>query len=180
MSRIGRKPIKIEQGVSIDLDGNKVSISGPKGKLQYTLPSTTGVKIEENTIRVENKADERDKACRALFGTARSILQNMVTGVYGGYRKELEIRGVGFRGQCSGKRLVLNLGFSHQVEFQVPEEVDVSMSGNNRIVVEGVDKQVVGEAAAKIRSFRPPDPYKGKGIRYLGEEIISKEGKTVG
>lgn len=180
MSRIGRKPIQITNGVSVGLDDRKVTVRGPRGELAYILPTTVNLQIENSTIKVENVGAERDKQARALFGTVRAILQNMVTGVDQGFRRELEIRGVGYRGQCNGQRLMLSIGFSHQVEFHAPEEVSISMPENNRIVVEGIDKQVVGETAAKIRSFRPPDSYKGKGIRYAGEEVALKEGKTVG
>ncbi len=180
MSRIGKQPIKIDSGVTVEMKDQAVSVKGPKGQLEYTLPDCVKVQQEDGMLRLENLGADKDKKSRALYGTARAILQNMVTGVSTGYRKELEIRGVGFRGQCAGQRLVLNLGFSHQVEFFAPEEISISMSGNNRIVVEGIDKQLVGETAAKIRSFRPPDAYKGKGVRYLGEEVIQKEGKTVG
>ncbi len=180
MSRIGRKPIQIVDGVSVSLEDRKVLVKGPKGELAYMLPPTVNLKIEDAIIRVENIGAERDKAARAMFGTVRAILQNMVTGVNQGFRRELEIRGVGYRGQCTGQRLMLSVGFSHQVEFNAPAEVDLSMPENNRIVIEGIDKQVVGETAAKIRSFRPPDSYKGKGIRYVGEEVALKEGKTVG
>ncbi len=180
MSRIGKKPIQISDGVSVSLDGRTVQVSGPKGAMQFALPETAGLRIDDRVVKVENLGGDRDKAAKALYGTVRAIIQNMVTGVSQGFRRELEIRGVGFRGQCQGQRLVLNLGFSHQVEFHAPEGVAVSMPENNRIVIEGIDKQVVGETAAKIRSFRPPDNYKGKGIRYLGEHVILKEGKTVG
>ncbi len=180
MSRIGKKPIKIVDGVSLTVTERQVAVEGGKGKLECRLPDSVELRMADGVVQVENTADERDKPAKALFGTARAILQNMVTGVSQGFRRDLEIRGVGYRGQCQGQRLVLNLGFSHQVEFQAPEGVAVSMPENNRIAVEGIDKQVVGEVAAKIRSFRPPDAYKGKGIRYVGEEVIQKEGKTVG
>lgn len=180
MSRIGKKPIQITKGVKVALNGREVAVSGPKGSLNYSLPATTNLRIDDTVLQVENTAPEQDKKAKALFGTARAILQNMVIGVSEGFRRELELRGVGFRGQCKGQRVVLSLGFSHQVEFVAPEGIAVAMPANTKITIEGIDKQMVGETAAKIRAFRPPDSYKGKGIRYVGEEVVLKEGKTVG
>jgi large subunit ribosomal protein L6 len=157
-----------------------VTISGPKGELKYTLPECVKLKQEDNELRVVCKTYETDAAARALFGTARSRLNSMVIGVTDGFRKELQIQGVGYRGNCQGQKLVLSLGFSHPVEFTAPANISLSMPDNTRIVVEGIDKQLVGQCAATIRRFRPPDAYKGKGIRYFGEHISLKEGKTVG
>ena len=180
MSRIGRKPIEIKDGVTVEEKAGVVTVSGSKGTLEYRLPDCVRMSQDEKTLTVECDAGRSDKRERALFGTARAILQNMVIGVSEGFKRELEIQGVGYRGQCQGgSKLVLNLGYSHPVEFFAPEGVTLSMPENTKIVVEGIDKQLVGEAAAKIRSFRPPDNYKGKGIRYAGEYVQIKEGKTV-
>lgn len=180
MSRIGRKPINIEGGVSVAMDGRKVTVSGTKGKLDFELPETVRLQVDEESLQVENLASDRDKKSRALFGTVRSLVQNMVTGVSKGFRRDLELRGVGYRCQCKGQRLVLSLGFSHQVEFIAPDGINISIPEANKIAIEGIDKQLVGYVASKIRSFRPPDSYKGKGVRYVGENVIIKEGKTVG
>jgi large subunit ribosomal protein L6 len=180
MSRIGRKPIEIKDGVNVEEKAGVVTVTGSKGTLEYRLPGCVRLNQDDKTLTVECDAGRSDKKERALFGTARAILQNMITGVSDGFKRELEIQGVGYRGQCQGSsKLVLNLGYSHPVEFFAPEGVTVSMPENTKIVVEGIDKQLVGEAAAKIRSFRPPDNYKGKGIRYVGEYVQIKEGKTV-
>lgn len=180
MSRIGRKPIQIKDGVTVAAESRKVTVSGPKGQLEYSLPECIDLKQEDGMVVVSCSAPPKQKRERALFGTARAIVQNMIVGVSEGFKRELEIRGVGYRGQCQGdNKLVLNLGYSHPVEFFAPEGVKLSMPDNTKIVIEGIDKQLVGEAAAKIRSFRPPDNYKGKGIRYAGEFVQIKEGKTV-
>jgi large subunit ribosomal protein L6 len=180
MSRIGRKPIEVKDGVTVEEKAGVVTVTGSKGTLEYRLPDCVRLNQDDKTLTVECDAGRSDKKERALFGTARAIIQNMITGVSDGFKRELEIQGVGYRGQCQGNnKLVLNLGYSHPVEFFAPDGVTVSMPENTKIVVEGIDKQLVGEAAAKIRSFRPPDNYKGKGIRYVGEYVLIKEGKTV-
>jgi len=177
MSRIGKRPISLD-GATVEVQGRTVTVSGPKGKLSWTLPEGIGVRVEESRLIVERHDDSRQGA--ANHGLARSLLQGMVIGVTRGFRKELEIQGVGYRGQCSNNKLTLSLGFSHPVEYTAPEGVTLSMPNQNLIVVEGIDKQKVGQVAATIRSFRPPDAYKGKGIRYVGEQVTLKEGKTVG
>lgn len=180
MSRIGKKPIAIGSKVKVELSGQAVTVSGPKGELSYVLPTGITLKLNEKLLTVECPGYEGNAEKKALFGLARSLLQNMVTGVSEGFKKELQIVGVGYRGQCQKNVLSLNLGFSHSVQFPAPDGVQLSMPENTRIIVEGIDKQIVGQTAAVIRSFRPPDAYKGKGIRYSDEQITLKEGKTVG
>ena len=179
MSRIGKRPIAIDASVKVDISGQGVKVSGPKGELSYTLPACVSVSVEDTRLRVECPGYEQNAEKKALYGLARSLLQNMVTGVTSGFRKELQIVGVGYRGQCSSNVLNLSLGFSHPVQFPAPEGITLSMPENTRIVVEGIDKQQVGQTAAIIRAFRPPDAYKGKGIRYRDEQVSLKEGKTV-
>ena len=178
MSRVGNKPIKMGDKVDVTLSDRTVTVKGPKGELSWDVPEGVDVRVVENEIRVAQPDD--GAADSATYGLVRSLLQNFVVGVTEGFRKQLEIQGIGYRGQCQGSRLVLNLGFSHPVEYQVPEGIDVSMPNQTTIVVEGIDKQLVGQTAATIRAFRPPDNYKGKGVRYTGEYVPLKEGKTVG
>lgn len=178
MSRIGKKPVHLADGAKLEVKDRTVVVSGPKGTLDYTVPECLDLKLEDRLIRLE-RTDETANSS-AMQGLARSLIQGMVTGVTVGFRKVLEIHGVGFRGKCQGRKLVLNLGFSHPIEFEVPETLNVSMPNPTQIVIEGPDKQLVGQAAATIRGFYPPDSYKGKGIRYDNERISLKEGKTVG
>lgn len=178
MSRIGRKPVRLIDGAKAAVDGRKITVEGPKGTLEFEAPEKILVRQEDDQVIVE--ALEETAHLRACQGMVRSIVQNMVTGVTTGFRRELEIQGVGYRGKCQGQKLVLNLGLSHPVEFVVPDSLQISMPSATQIVIEGADKQMVGQAAATIRGFRPPDSYKGKGIRYAGEQITLKEGKTVG
>ncbi len=176
MSRIGKMPITIPAGVTFNVEGNNVVVKGPKGELSQTM--FEGIKIEknDNTLTVTRASDE--KKLRELHGLFRMLISNMVTGVSEGFKKELEIIGVGYRGAKQGNKLVLNLGYSHQVEMEDPKGIKTDMEGNNKIVVSGIDKQQVGAYAAVIREKRPPEPYKGKGIRYAGEKVRRKEGKT--
>ena len=176
MSRIGRMPITIPAGISIDIDGNNVTVKGPKGELSQTV--CKGIKIEQNDNTVTVSRENDEKKLRELHGLFRMLIANMVTGVSVGFKKELEIIGVGYRGAKQGSKLVLNLGYSHQVEMEDPQGITTNMEGNNKIVVSGIDKQQVGAYAAVIRDKRPPEPYKGKGIRYAGEKVRRKEGKT--
>lgn len=178
MSRIGKKPITIEGGATVTADGRAVTVSGPKGNLSYALP--TGVSLAQDKGQVVLSADTTSAQGRMFLGLARSLLQGMLKGVTAGYRKELTIEGVGYRGQIAGQKLTLSLGFSHPVIFQAPAGLKLTMPEQTRIVIEGIDKHMVGEAAAQIRRFRPPDAYKGKGVRYAGEKVTLKEGKTVG
>ncbi len=178
MSRIGRTPIKLPENVEVKRDGQTMRVSGPKGELQFRLPLDIDTEIDEGELRVTRKTDT-NKA-KAKHGMARSVLHSMVIGVTDGFTRELEIQGVGMRGECSGQTVTLNLGYSHPVKFTVPESVSPSMPSNTRIVLQSCDKHAVGQVAADIRALRPPDAYKGKGIRYVGEEISLKEGKSVG
>ncbi|MDT8389303.1 MAG: 50S ribosomal protein L6 [Lentisphaeria bacterium] len=180
MSRIGKKPIAIDGGAKVELAGRTVKISGPKGELTYELPDCVALTQEDSQLVFTCDGFETDARKKALYGLARSLVQNMVIGVTVGFKKELQIVGVGYRGQCQQNMLNLNLGFSHAVQFPAPEGIALSMPENTRIIVEGIDKQLVGQTAAVIRGFRPPDAYKGKGIRYSDEQISLKEGKTVG
>ena len=177
MSRIGKKPVDIPAGVKVTLNDGVVTVEG-KSKLALTLPPHVAVEIKENQLLV-TQADDTRKA-GAMHGLTRSLINNMVIGVTTEFRKELAIVGIGYKAQLSGKKLTLSLGYSHTIEFPVPEGITVTVTPENKIIVEGADKQLVGETAAEIRRFRPPEPYKGKGIRYVDERIVLKEGKSVG
>jgi large subunit ribosomal protein L6 len=177
MSRIGVKPIPVPNGVNVTLgDGNAVKVKGPKGELSQAFTPVLTLVQEDGVIRVERPNDTRD--VKALHGLTRSLLNNMVVGVTDGYTKTLEILGVGYRAQMDGKNLVLNVGYSHPVRMVAPEGITYAVEGNNRVSVSGINKQVVGEEAARIRGVRPPEPYKGKGIRYQGEMVRRKAGKA--
>ena len=179
MSRIGKLPVAIPDGVTVEIsEDNVVTVKGPKGELTKALHPDMVIKAENGEVTVACPNGDV-KNYNALWGLTRSLINNMVIGVTTGFKKELQIVGVGYKAQLTGKKLVLNLGFSHTIEFNVPEGVKVTVDGA-KITVEGADKQAVGEAAAEIRRFRPPEPYKGKGIRYADERIILKEGKSVG
>jgi large subunit ribosomal protein L6 len=177
MSRIGKMPIVIPPKVKVDLKGQNVSVEGPKGKLQWQLPGRTAVSMEKDQMVVVRKGE--DAEARALHGLSRSILHNMVKGVSDGFVKKLEIHGVGFKAAVQGKNVTLNLGYSHQITYPIPDQVKVTVEENTKLTIEGPDKQAVGKVASEIRSFYPPEPYKGKGVRYSDEKIIRKEGKTV-
>ena len=177
MSRIGNQPITIRNGVKIGIEGNKVQVSGSKGSSEHYLPDVINVEHKQDHLIVKRVNNSR--RARSLHGLTRSLLANMVKGVEVGFKKELEIQGVGYKAQVSGKKLVLNLGYSHPVEYEIPQYVDIKVTDNTKILVQGSDKQQVGQIAAIIRDFRKPEPYKGKGIRYVGEYIMMKEGKTV-
>jgi len=176
MSRIGKKPIEIPQGVTVTLDGNKITVKGPKGELSRELHNDIIVKIEENTILIERPSD--NKLHRSLHGTTRSIVANMVEGVTNGYSRNLELVGVGYRASKNGANLVLNVGYSHPVEITPEAGIEIEVPAQTKITVKGIDKERVGAIAANIRSVRLPEPYKGKGIKYEGEKIRRKEGKT--
>ena len=177
MSRIGRKPIEVDKNVKVKIEAGIVSMESAKGKLSYQLPWGIEAKLEDNKIIVERKNNTKD--LRAKHGLARALLANMVEGLKNGFKKELEIVGVGYKVQMKGKTLVMNLGFSHPVEINPPEGIKISAASNTRIVIEGIDKALVGEVAAKIRAIYPPEPYKGKGVRYLGEQVRKKLGKAM-
>ena len=178
MSRIGKNPILIPEEVKVSLDGSAVKVSGPNGSLEFNFRKEMIISQNDGLILVKRDSDNREQ--KSLHGTTRQIINNMVIGVSKGFSKELEIIGVGYQAQVQGSRLHLQLGFSHDIYFDMPDEVKVSANNRTEIKVEGIDKQLVGAVAAKIRSFRPPEPYKGKGIRYKGEYVRSKQGKTVG
>ena len=177
MSRIGKKPVEIPKGVTVTPQGSSVGVKGPKGEIARTFPSFIRVGLEGGQVVVSCERDDKDG--RAVYGTARSIISNMIKGVHNGYSKDLEIHGVGFRAALQGKKLVLSLGFSHPVEYMVPDGITVKVTDNTNINVSGVDKQLVGEVSARIRAFRPPEHYKGKGVRLKGEHVRRKAGKTV-
>lgn len=176
MSRIGRKPITVPSNVKVAVAEGEVRVEGPKGKLQFHFHPRMKVSFKENNLLVERPTNIRTD--RALHGLTRSLLQNMVRGVTEGYMKELEIEGVGYRAQVSGKKLVLSLGFSHPIEYAIPEGIEIKAPKQTQIVISGTDRQKVGQVAADIRNFHKPEPYKGKGIRYVGEVIRRKQGKT--
>ncbi|PKR76582.1 50S ribosomal protein L6 [Halalkalibacillus sediminis] len=176
MSRVGLKHLEIPSGVEIKLDNNVVTVKGPKGELTRELHEDMTININDNVLTVERPSDS--KLHRSLHGTTRSLIGNMVEGVTNGFEKALEVQGVGYRAQMQGKKLVVNAGYSHPVEMEPLEGVDIEVPSNTKIVVKGIDKEKVGAVAANIRSIRTPEPYKGKGVRYEGEHVRRKEGKT--
>ena len=177
MSRIGKQPVTLPTGVSVSLADGMATLKGPKGELSQKLPETITVTQEGSTLNVIRKND--DKQSRADHGTIRALLQNMVVGVKDGYSRELEIQGVGFRASIAGKQLTMNVGYSHPVDYTVPEGITVTVTDGVQLKVSGIDKQLVGQVSARIRAFRPPEPYKGKGVRYKDERVRRKAGKTV-
>src|SRR6266699_4666047 len=177
MSRIGKQPIAIPPKVKVEVKGQQVSVEGPKGKLNWELPRRTSLKVDNGKVVVSRQGD--DAEARALHGLSRSLVNNMVKGVSEGFVKKLEIQGVGFKAAVQGAKVNLNLGYSHPVNYPLPQQIKVTVEENTRLTIEGPDKQVVGQVAAEIRSFYPPEPYKGKGVRYAGEKVVRKEGKTV-
>ena len=177
MSRIGKKPVVIPAGVEVKLlDGNTLQVKGEKGTLTETFNSKIDISVEAGQVVVSRNSDEKEY--RSLHGLTRSLIQNMVDGVTKGYVKELEINGVGYRAALQGKTLVLNVGFSHQIDMVPPEGITVEVPAQTKIIIKGINKQMVGEFAAKVRSKKPPEPYKGKGIKYVDEVVRRKEGKT--
>ena len=176
MSRIGRMPIAVPAGVTVKLDGNVVSVKGPKGELTRTIPKDMIVEIGEGVVNVSRPSEE--KTHKSLHGLTRTLVANMVTGVTQGFIRSLEIAGVGYRAAKAGTKLNLTLGFSHPVEVNPPQGITIDVPAPNKIVISGIDKEAVGALAAKIRSFREPEPYKGKGIRYEGEKVRRKVGKA--
>src|SRR6187399_3303876 len=175
MSRIGRKPIELPEAVTVELAPGRVAVKGPKGELDQRLSPEMKVEQDDGTITVQRPTDRGEH--RALHGLTRSLIANMVEGVTNGFEKKLEIQGVGYRANLQGNKLVLALGYSHPVELEAPEGIDFEVPQPTRVVVRGISKQVVGEVAANIRKQRPPEPYKGKGIRYEGEYVQRKVGK---
>jgi large subunit ribosomal protein L6 len=176
MSRIGKLPIEVPSGVEVKVEGALATVTGPRGTLTQTLPTQISVRQEGNQILVERPDDEREH--RALHGLVRSLVANMVEGVTKGFEKQLEIQGVGYRVQAQGPDLVFSLGYSHQIPVKAPEGITFEVTAPTRFSVRGIDKQQVGQVAAEIRRLRKPDPYKGKGVRYAGEQIRRKAGKT--
>ena len=177
MSRVGLKPIPAVDKVTVTVDGNTVNVEGPKGKLSLDLPEGITVEVADGAINVNRASEQRH--VRALHGTFRSLVQNLIIGVNEGFVKELEIQGVGFRSAVKGKTLDLSLGKSHPILHPIPEGLTVTVTENTKIKVEGIDKQLVGQFAAEVRNYYPPEPYKGKGVRYVGEYVRRKAGKSV-
>jgi large subunit ribosomal protein L6 len=176
MSRVGRVPVEVPDGVEVEIDGSRVTVAGPRGELTQEFDPDMEIVHEDGEVKVSRPTDRTHH--RALHGLTRSLLSNMVTGVTEGYEKSLEIHGVGYRAESRGGTLILNLGFSHEVEIDVPEGIDIEVESPTLLHVRGVDKQLVGETAARIRQVRPPEPYKGKGIRYVDEQVRRKAGKA--
>jgi len=177
MSRIGKQPIAIPAKVKVQVNGQKVHVEGPKGKLDWELPRRTSLKVEGDKIVVARAGE--DAAAKALHGTSRALVNNMVKGVSEGFVKKLEIQGVGFKAAVTGKVVNLALGYSHPINYEIPDQIKVTVEENTKLTIEGPDKIMVGKVASEIRSFYPPEPYKGKGVRYVGEHVQRKEGKTV-
>jgi len=178
MSRIGNKAVEIPDKVKVNVDQEgAVSVEGPKGKMSWKLPRQIRASVKDNRVSVVREAESR--SVRALHGLSRSLVHNMVQGVNEGFTKQLEIEGVGFKAAVQGSTLNLSLGFSHPVPFSIPKDIKITVADNTKITVQGVDKKLVGQVAADIRRFYPPEPYKGKGVRYAGEQIRRKVGKTV-
>ncbi len=177
MSRIGKQPIVIPPKVKVEVKGQQVSVEGPKGKLKWELPRRTSLKVENGKVLVARQGE--DDQAKALHGLSRALVNNMVRGVSEGFVKKLEIQGVGFKAAVQGQTVNMTLGYSHPIAYPIPDQIKVTVEENTKITVEGPDRQVVGEVAAELRSFYPPEPYKGKGVRYTDERVIRKEGKTV-
>lgn len=177
MSRIGKIPVAVAKEAKVAISGNTVNLEGPRGKLNLTIPD--GIKVEQKDGQLWVTRTNDIKLTRALHGTIRAHLVNMVEGVTKGHKKELEIQGVGFRAALQGTKLTLNVGLSHSVDYEVPKEIKMTMNQQTGIIIEGTDKAIVGEVAAEIRRIKPPEPYKGKGIRYVGEYVRRKQGKSV-
>ncbi len=176
MSRVGKLPVKVPAGVDVTIEDNRVTVKGPKGELSRTFHRDMKISREGDTVVVARPSDERNE--RALHGLTRTLIQNMVQGVTKGYEKTLQIEGTGYRAAKSGHKLTLTLGFSHPVEIDPPQGIQIDVPNATTMVIRGSDKEMVGEMAAKIRDIRPPEPYKGKGIRHLGERVKHKAGKT--
>jgi large subunit ribosomal protein L6 len=177
MSRIGKQPVAIPAKVKVEVKGQKIFVEGPKGKLDLELPRRTAAKVENGNVLISRQGD--DAQAKALHGLSRSLVNNMVKGVSDGFVKKLEIQGVGFKAAVQGKNVNLSLGYSHPLNYAIPDQVKVTVEENTKLTIEGPDKQVIGQVAAEIRAYYPPEPYKGKGVRYVGEKVERKEGKTV-
>jgi large subunit ribosomal protein L6 len=175
MSRIGKKAVSVPKGVTANIDGQTVRMKGPKGELSFVLNDEVMAKLEGDEIKVDPRSDS--KRARSMWGMSRTMVQNLVTGVTTGFEKKLEIEGVGYRASVQGKNLVLQLGYSHDVPYAIPPGITIVTPRPTEIIVSGIDRQQVGQVASEIRGWRPPEPYKGKGVRYAGEFIFRKEGK---
>jgi len=178
LSRIGKKPVEIPKGVNINLEGQVIKVKGPKGELHRTIHPAIKAEIVESEIKFSRPDDLKET--RSLHGLTRALIQNMIIGVTDSYKKSLEIVGVGYKAELKGKNLLLNIGYSHPIYFVPPDDVKLEVPAPTQIIISGIDKELVGLVAAKIRSFRKPEPYKGKGIKYSDERIIRKAGKTAG
>lgn len=178
MSRIGKKPINVPKGVTVTLNGQNIKVKGPKGELESRFHSHMSIEIKDDVLTVTRPNDLKEN--KALHGLTRALIQNMIVGVTDSYQKTLDIVGVGYRAELKGKNLLLNIGYSHPIYFMPPDGVSLQAPTQTQIVVSGIDKQLVGMVAAKIRSIRKPEPYKGKGIKYSDEQILRKAGKTAG
>lgn len=177
MSRIGKMPVVIPAKVKVEIKGQRINVEGPKGKLTWELPTRTAVKVEGANVVVSRNGD--DAQAKALHGLSRALVNNMLKGVSDGFVKKLEINGVGFKAAVAGKTITLNLGYSHPIIYTIPDQIKVVVEENTKLTIEGPDKMIVGKVASEIRSFYPPEPYKGKGVKYADEKIVRKEGKTV-
>ena len=177
MSRIGKQPVAVPAKVKVEIKGQKVFVEGPKGKLDFELPRRTSAKVDGANIIVSR--DGEDAEAKALHGLSRALVNNMVKGVSDGFVKKLEIQGVGFKAAVQGKNVNLLLGYSHPLNYPIPDQIKVTVEENTKLTIEGPSKQLVGQVAAEIRSYYPPEPYKGKGVRYSDEKVVRKEGKTV-
>jgi large subunit ribosomal protein L6 len=177
MSRIGKIPVAIPAKVKVEVKDRKVFVEGPKGKLDWTLPARTKAAVENNAVVISRQGE--DAEAKALHGLSRALINNMVKGVSEGYVKKLEIQGVGFKAAVQGKNVNLSLGYSHPVNYPIPDQIKVTVEENTKVTIEGPSKEVVGRVASEIRAYYPPEPYKGKGVRYAGEQVKRKEGKTV-
>ncbi len=177
MSRIGKQPITIPPKVKVEVKGHQVFVEGPKGKLNWEFPKRTNLKVEGGKVVVGREGDDAD--AKALHGLSRALVNNMVRGVSEGFVKKLEIQGVGFKAAVQGSNVTMTLGYSHPIVYPIPAQVKVTVEENTKLTIEGPDRQAVGQVAAELRSFYPPEPYKGKGVRYSDERVLRKEGKTV-
>ena len=177
MSRVGKQPVLIPDGVTVEVNGQTVTVKGAKGETSYRAPACIAIAVEDSSVVVSRTDDS--KHGKAMFGTVRSLINNMIVGVSAGYKKDLAIEGVGYKAQMKEQAIVLSLGYSHDINYTIPEGVKVDVQGGTTVSVEGIDKQLVGQVAARIRDFAPAEPYKGKGVRYVGEQIRRKEGKAV-
>jgi len=177
MSRIGKQPVPVPAKVKVAIQGNRLSAEGPKGKLEMTLPSQTQAVVDGAQVKVTRSGESAE--AKSMHGLARALINNLLKGVSEGFQKKLEIQGVGFKAAVQGPVINLSLGFSHPINYPIPAGIKIVVDENTKVTIEGADKELVGRVAAEIRSYYPPEPYKGKGVRYVGEHVVRKEGKTV-